>query len=109
MAKELLKYQFDEGFPSNTRVQQMPVLQQRTQFHNLIGKDSWYLLKLLQSNTGTSFLTANPKLWSQKSDYLKVKAIIKAIPVFNDASERALGPLTEFHDKLTHNSTAKHF
>ena len=67
MAKELLKYQFDEGFPSNARVQQMPVLQQRTQFHNLIRKDSWYLFKLLHSNTGTSFFnyksqTLEPKI-----------------------------------------------
>ena len=72
MAKELLKYHCDEGFSSNTRVQQMLVLQQRTQLHNLIGKDSWTLFKLLQSNTGTSFLTTNPKLWSQNSDYLKI-------------------------------------
>ena len=87
MAKELLKYLYDEAFPSNTRVQQMPVLQQRTQLHNLIGKDSWTLFKVLRPNTGTSFLTTNPKLWSQNSDYLKVKAIIKAIPVVNDVSE----------------------
>ena len=55
MAKELLKYHCDQGFQSNTRAQQMPVLQQQTQLHNLIGKDSWTLFKLLQSNTGTSF------------------------------------------------------
>ena len=65
------------------------------------------MFKLLQSNTGTSFLTTSPKLWSQNSDYLKIKAIIKAIPVVNDASEQALGLLTEFHDKLTRNSSAK--
>ena len=29
------------------------------------------------------------------------------IPITNDASERALGLLTKFHDKLTHNSAAK--
>ena len=50
MAKELLKYQCDKGFPSNTRVQQMSVLQQQTQIHNLVGNDSWFLFKLLQSN-----------------------------------------------------------
>ena len=33
----------------------MPVLQQRTQLHNLIGKDSWTLFKVLRPNTGTSF------------------------------------------------------
>ena len=43
----------------------MPVLQQWAQLHNLIRKDSWTLFKLLQSNTGTSFLTTNPQLWSQ--------------------------------------------
>ena len=56
MAKKLLNYQCDEGFPSNTSVQLMPVLQQRTQLHNLIGKDCWTLAKLLYSNTGTTFL-----------------------------------------------------
>ena len=71
------------------------------------GKDSWTYFKLLQSNTGTSFLATNPKLWRQKSDCLEVKAIIKTISVVNDASEWALGLLTEFHDKLTCNSTAK--
>ena len=55
MAKELLKYQCDEGFPSNNRVQHMPVFQQRTQIHNHMGKDSWILFKLLQSDTGTKF------------------------------------------------------
>ena len=87
MAKELLKYQCDEGFPFITRVQQMPVLQQWTQLYILIRKDSRTLFKLLQSNTGASLFTINPKLWSQNSDYLKVKAIIKAIPVVNDTSE----------------------
>ena len=81
----------------------MLVFQQRTQIHNFIGKDSWILFKLLQSNTGTSFLTTNPKpkLWNPK------KLRIKPIPVANDASEQALGLLTEFHDKLTRNSTLK--
>ena len=68
MAKKL-KCQCDKGFPSKNIVQQMPVLQQQTQLHNLIGNDSWTLFKLLQSNSGTSFLTTNPKLWSQNSDY----------------------------------------
>ena len=87
MAKELLKYQCDEGFLFITRVQQMPVLQQWTQLYIPIGKDSRTLFKLLQSNTGTSFFATNPKLWSQNSDYLKVKAIIKTFPVVNDTSE----------------------
>ena len=47
----------------------MPVLQQCTQLHNLIEKDSWILFKLLQSNTGASFFTTNPKLWSPNSNY----------------------------------------
>ena len=64
IAKELLKYQRDEGFPSNIILQQMPVPQKRTQLRNLIGNDSWTLFKLLQSNTGRSFLITNPKLWS---------------------------------------------
>ena len=86
----------------------MPVLQQCTQLHNLIGKDSWILFKLLQSNTGASFFYYKSQTLESKFKlYLKVKARIKAIPVVNDASERALGLLTEFHDKLTCNSTAK--
>jgi len=32
---------------------------------------------------------------------------VKAIPVANDASERALGLLTEYHDKLTDMSAKK--
>ena len=47
------------------------------------------------------------KLWSPKSGYLKVKDIIKAIPVGNGLSEQALDLLTEFHNKLTCNLTAK--
>ena len=49
----------------------------------------------------TSFLKTKPKLWFKNPVYLKIREIIKCVPVVNDASERALGLLTEFHDKLT--------
>ena len=109
MAKKLLKYQCDEGFPSNTRVQQMPVFQQWTKIHDLIGNDCWILFKLLLSNAGASFLTTNPKLQipNLNLESQKVEALIKAIPVNNDTFEQALGLLLEFHDTLTRNSTAK--
>ena len=55
----------------------------------------------------TSFLKTNRKLWFENPVYLKIREIIKCIPVVNNASERALGLFTEFHDKLTLNPASK--
>ena len=87
MAKELLKYQCNEGFLSNTRVHQMPVLQQWTQPQILQEKTLGLCSNCSNLMLAQFFLFTSLKLWSEKSDYLKVKAIIKVIPVVNDASE----------------------
>ena len=87
----------------------MPVFQQWTKIHDLIGNDCWILFKLLPSNAGASFLTTNPKLQipNLNLESQKVEALSKAIPVNNNTFEQALGLLLEFHDTLTRNSTAK--
>ena len=59
-------------------LQQMPImLSYSTQLENLVGSDSWVIFDIFK----VCFIESHPKYWEKDSNFLKIKAQIKAIPV----------------------------
>ena len=77
------------------KVVKMPDLTSTAHLNNLIGVDSHTLSKLLPATS--NFIDLHPNTWSQNSDFVAVKAMIKNLPVINDAAERALALVTNIH------------
>ena len=73
----------------------MPDLTTTTHLKDLIGTDSHTLLKLFPA--ASSFVDLHPKTGSQNADFIAVKAMIENLPAINDAAERALALVTNFH------------
>ena len=80
------------------------------QLKDFVGPDSWTFFELLSlnhtdsdqpssssSSSPLSFLSEHPSSWSTSPSYIKMKEIVESLPVVNDAAERALGLITEFH------------
>jgi len=59
---------------------------------DLVGKDFWTLLQLLDVHHG--FLNAGPNSWQQNSGYITAHNFAKNLNVANDASECAVDWLT---------------
>ena len=99
----------------------LPLLQpdrcNKYQISDFVGPDSWTFLYLMTSNScptpfsesdpcsynsidipsPLSFLNHGPSKWNQLDSYIEMKSSVLDLPVVNDAAERALGLLTEFH------------
>ena len=73
----------------------MPDLTSTTHSKDLIGADSHTLSKLLHA--ASNFIDLHPKTWLQNADFLAVKAMIENLPATNNAVERALVLVTNFH------------
>ena len=115
--KALLKCRFKEAGPNMC----LPLLQpdrcNKYQISDFVGPDSWTFLYLMTSNScptpfsesdpcssnsidipsPLSFLNHRPSKWNQLDSYIEMKSSVLDLPVVNDAAERALGLLTEFH------------
>jgi len=66
-------------------LQQMPLM---TDNVDLVGKDSWTLLQLLNADHG--FLKAGLMSWQQNSGCITAHNFVKNLNVASDASEHAL-------------------
>ena len=87
-------------------MQQMPYLSGKAILADLIGSDSLTAFNLLKLDS--SFLQLDPSFWSQNASYTHAKSLFQSLNVVNDASERALGILTDFHTgKVTLDSEQK--
>ena len=60
---------------------------------SFINERSWLLFSLLGSEAG--WLYDDPNLWSDNEDYIACKMLCKALPVVNDAAERAVKDVTD--------------
>jgi len=81
---------------SNKIVQQhMPLLTDNVSLVNVVGKDFWTLLQIL--NVDHDFSNAGPKSLQQNSGYITAHNFVKNLNVVNDVSECAVGRLTAFN------------
>jgi len=62
---------------------------------DLVGKDSWTLLQLLNVHHG--FSKADLMSWQQNSGYITAQNFVKNLNVASDASDDALNLLTAFN------------
>ena len=110
--RALLKYRFSEAGPNMS----MPVfdLEKSTtyQLQDFIGPDSWTFLDLVtvtsneepstsqaSTHNALSFLETHPSKWGLNPAYLSVEKQVQNLTVVNDAAERGLALVTEFHNK----------
>ena len=99
ICKELRKWRSYFGDKTSME-QEMPSMKTSgtVKIQNLVGKGSWALFRLI--GTFPSFIDVNPKNWANDECYRMYKAVLGHLPVVNDAAERALGLVTEFHNTL---------
>ena len=106
MAKAMKKYRNDASFDHS--VHKMPTVPAFTQLKDLIGRESWVLLKLI--NKQSLFLSKPASLWERNECYIRIKSRLQHLKVVNDFSERALGLVTDYHSStITKSPSRKQF
>lgn len=57
----------------------------------------------------SDFLTTNPSLWKNNSEFIRMARIIHEMIVVNDPAERGVGLVKRFNNKITMNPTQQNF
>ena len=96
-ALKAMKGKAGSGTIGNGLLQQ-PLLSTRTSLGDLIGPDSFSTLENLG---GLDFIEQHPKNWEKEPSFLRMKSVIRSLPVVNDPAERALGLVTQFYGLKT--------
>ena len=96
MARAMKRY--DKEFSFKSAVQQMPLIIPSTQLKDLIGPESWLLLKLI--NKQPVFLSKPASLMEKGKDYICTKSQLLHLKVVNDSSERAFELVADYHQSV---------
>ena len=84
------------------REQEMPLISINTNISDLVGPDSWTIFNCI--GVFPEFLKKSSNKWASDINYQYFFNQLQHIKVVNDAAERALGLVTEFHNnKITCN------
>ena len=94
MAEKLNQAQVPEQF--ETGYEALPDIAGFKDMSDLIGPNSWYLLKL--ANIHGDWLKKHVSVWQDSQDYAKFKEFISNMSVVNDCSERGVKLVQEYID-----------
>lgn len=91
----------NEFFTDATKMEQeMPSLEssRNVKLRDLVGRGSWAIFRLI--GRYPIFIEVHPKDWSDDECFNMYKTLLLNLKVTNDAAERALGLVTEFHKSV---------